>query len=591
MPTEPRGPEPVLETLLERLLALCDPSDADRLAELADRLQTGSLRVLLAGEAKRGKSTLANALLGRDLLPSGVTPVTSLATEVRQGDPERIEMTFEDDHTMTGPVDDLHLYVSEKDNPQNAKHVARVSVFLSEGLPHPRMVLVDTPGAGSVLTHNTDAAAAAYESMDAAVFVLTADAPLSASELELFAEVSALSVRRFVVLNKADLIEDSEIPEVRAFIEDSVESATGERPQLILCSARRALSAQLGRDRNVWRSSGVSALLDALTGELVEHGEDVVRRSVAEAARRVAVRAVDEAAATQATVRAVSEHRNQQMDEFAARIDETAQRSGEAVSLVTAQADADLRVLNDEAQNCVRTLATESLAALERVFAASSDLPASELDSVGRQALADLVRDGVEAWRSERHQRLAETLEAQAERQQNLLRRDARELADATKEVLGVELLSPAVTLPVTSLSKLPLDLSRQASWNSSVTDALRMGGRAGAARQRVADHLRQECYWLVDKGIGRARADLQTQMTETTRELATRVAHAFAEQAAGLKRAHAAARELASRPSAERAERSHALTARLADLREIVHRLDDFVAGPTHDAVTDGAR
>src|SRR6266542_158926 len=57
-----------------------------------------------------------------------------------------------------------------------------------------------------VYAHNTAEAEAALESMDAAVFVLTAVPPVSASERELMARVAELSVTMFVVLNKADYL-------------------------------------------------------------------------------------------------------------------------------------------------------------------------------------------------------------------------------------------------------------------------------------------------------------------------------------------------------------------------------------------------
>lgn len=44
------------------------------------------LGVLVAGEAKRGKSTLVNPLLGRPVLPTGVIPVTAVATTVVAAD-------------------------------------------------------------------------------------------------------------------------------------------------------------------------------------------------------------------------------------------------------------------------------------------------------------------------------------------------------------------------------------------------------------------------------------------------------------------------------------------------------------------------
>ena len=60
-----------LSAVLDRLDELADDTDHAALAALRDRLDSARLRVLVAGEAKRGKSTLVNALLGRAVLPTG----------------------------------------------------------------------------------------------------------------------------------------------------------------------------------------------------------------------------------------------------------------------------------------------------------------------------------------------------------------------------------------------------------------------------------------------------------------------------------------------------------------------------------------
>ncbi len=75
-----------LASALGELAALGTERDREQLAALLDRLDAARLRVLVAGEAKRGKSTLVNGLLGRDVLPSGVTPLTAVTTTVRYGD-------------------------------------------------------------------------------------------------------------------------------------------------------------------------------------------------------------------------------------------------------------------------------------------------------------------------------------------------------------------------------------------------------------------------------------------------------------------------------------------------------------------------
>ncbi|MGH3196979.1 MAG: dynamin family protein, partial [Streptosporangiaceae bacterium] len=78
----PNG-ENTLTSALSELAALGTERDGEQPAALRDRLDAARLRVLVVGEAKRGKSTLINALLGRDVLPSGVTPLTAVTTTVR----------------------------------------------------------------------------------------------------------------------------------------------------------------------------------------------------------------------------------------------------------------------------------------------------------------------------------------------------------------------------------------------------------------------------------------------------------------------------------------------------------------------------
>jgi hypothetical protein len=79
------GQHQSLISALDELDTLADGADRDTLAGLRGRLEDGRLRVLVVGEAKRGKSTLVNALLGREVLPSAVVPLTAVATTVTYG--------------------------------------------------------------------------------------------------------------------------------------------------------------------------------------------------------------------------------------------------------------------------------------------------------------------------------------------------------------------------------------------------------------------------------------------------------------------------------------------------------------------------
>ena len=215
----------VLDSALQELGALATGQDREQIAALHDRLSAARIRVLVAGEAKRGKSTLVNALLGTPVLPTGVTPLTAVATTVRYGEDPHVEARFADGREETHPIGALPELVTERGNPANRRGITDVTVYLDSPVLADGVELVDTPGTGSVFRWDTDAAHAALESMDAAVFVLTSDPPVSAAEKELLSRVVGRSVTTFTVLNKADYLSEAELAEAAEFTRNVLSSA------------------------------------------------------------------------------------------------------------------------------------------------------------------------------------------------------------------------------------------------------------------------------------------------------------------------------------------------------------------------------
>jgi len=123
-----------LEQVLSELSALAPATDCERFTELADRPRGDRLRVLVAGEAKRGKSTVANALLGREVLPAGITPVIAITTTVVYGADEHVAVQFAGDRAERRALADLADLVTEHGNPLNCLGVMRVTVYLAAPL-------------------------------------------------------------------------------------------------------------------------------------------------------------------------------------------------------------------------------------------------------------------------------------------------------------------------------------------------------------------------------------------------------------------------------------------------------------------------
>jgi GTP-binding protein EngB required for normal cell division len=205
----------------EALERLAREAGQERLATevraLAGRVRAGLFYTACVGQFKRGKSTLLNALIGEQVLPAGVQPVTAVVTVVRHGPRLAARLQFEGGAWRDVPVSDLARYVSEEQNPQNRLGVSAVEVCAPTPLLATGMCLVDTPGLGSVFASNTAATHAFVPHIDAALVVLGADPPISADELGLVERIARQCEALVFVMNKADKLGEAERAEAARF--------------------------------------------------------------------------------------------------------------------------------------------------------------------------------------------------------------------------------------------------------------------------------------------------------------------------------------------------------------------------------------
>jgi ribosome biogenesis GTPase A len=148
-----------LTTAMKRLTALFERRGQkvllSRARDLADKLAAEQFNLMVLGQFKRGKSTLLNALLGADLLPTAVVPLTSIVTIIHHGPEPRAVVSFLDGRTLEVAVPDIATFITEPENPKNIKGVAQVGVSFPAGVLMDGVRLVDTPGVGSVFASNT----------------------------------------------------------------------------------------------------------------------------------------------------------------------------------------------------------------------------------------------------------------------------------------------------------------------------------------------------------------------------------------------------------------------------------------------------
>ena len=562
------GPYPSLASTLDELDTLADESARETLAGLKDRLQSGRLRVLVVGEAKRGKSTLVNALLGREILPAGVTPLTAVATTVTYGTQELARVAFLDGRTATCPLAELNDFVTERGNPGNWREVADVTVEVKAPILAGGMELVDTPGTGSVHEHNTAAADSALPTMDAAVFVLTADPPVSASERDLLTRVASLSVNRFVVLNKADYLDDGELAEALDFTGRVVGEATGEPARIYALSARAALTGAGDAGFEAF-AADVRCYLE--TGRAAD-----LERSVAAHLRRLAGSLLDEVTLARRAAQMREGAAAGRVAAFTNRLQAVQDRAQDAGDLAAAESRRMLADLNEAAEHEVARLAATLASEIGRMLTAElANTAAGETERLGRARLAGLTADAVETWRQAQRERLERRLEGLEARLVSELNAELEAIRGAAANLLGLDLSVPGPGHRLSGDLRFIYTLPEDVGQTELLAGAIRRRLPGEAGRRRARRYLELQAQNLADAQVGRARADLQYRLAEATRTLSRALRLRYAEGTGRLQTALQTAAELRQATAGEAAQRDRHLAGREAALRALTAGLE----------------
>jgi len=573
--------ESALASALDQLAALGTDQDRTQLAALRDRLEAARLRVLVAGEAKRGKSTLINALLGRAVLPAGVTPLTAVTTTVRYGDDPHAEVRFADGHEEKQPLTALPDLVTERGNPGNRRHVAAVTVYLDAPVLAGGVELVDTPGTGSVFAWDTAAAHEALETMDAAVFVLTADPPVSAAERDLYAKVSGLSVATFTVLNKADHLDEAELAEAAEFTRRVLAQAA-RRPgavpgRVYPVSARAALA---GGD------PGFAAFAAGFTAYLASGRVSDLRTSAVMRARRIGRSLLDEVALTRRAAELAAGEAADRVTRFGERLADVAVRGQDAVAVAGAESARLLGDLNAAAEADGLRLGRDITRQLSEILGRELATAApAEIEREGRERLVALAVTAADAWRAGRRDVIEQGLARTDARLAAGLAAELRGLRDSAAELLGLELAVPEPGGRLAEDRRFFYTTADEAGQTELLAGAIRRTLPGELGRRRAREHLLREAPDLEARQIGRARGDLQYRLSEASRALALSVERRYADATGRLRAALAAAGELRGASVAAAEERERDLSEREVATRHALALLDEAVTAAERPA------
>lgn len=194
------------------------------IATILDRAEDRSFEIAVFGRVSSGKSSLLNAILGTDVLPVGVTPITAVPTRITHAETPFLTVSFSEGPTKRLEISHLREFATEQENPGNRKHVTRLVVALSSPRLRGGVAFVDTPGLGSLATSGAAETLAYLPKCDLGVVLIDAGSTLTAEDLQTIIALQQAAIPVNVLLSKADVLGPDDRSRIIHYVKEHIAS-------------------------------------------------------------------------------------------------------------------------------------------------------------------------------------------------------------------------------------------------------------------------------------------------------------------------------------------------------------------------------
>nr|QGT50313.1 ATP-binding protein [uncultured Helicobacter sp.] len=218
------------------------------------------MKIAIIGQFSSGKSTFLNALLGEEILPSGITPVTAKVCQISYGEEKALEIHYKNGRSIFKHIS----FLNEVSDLENAK-ISHYQLFLPLELLK-TISFLDTPGFNSQNQSDTDTTNAVLEEVDGIIWLTLIDNVGKNSEKMILQEhIKRYASKSLCVLNQKDRLKHQS--EIDTSLDYAKKAFAGLFEDVIAISAKNALKAKQAESplsQTLQEDSNIQAVMDFL---------------------------------------------------------------------------------------------------------------------------------------------------------------------------------------------------------------------------------------------------------------------------------------------------------------------------------------
>ncbi len=223
------------------------------------------MEVAITGQFSAGKSTFLNALLSRNILPTGITPVTSKVNFINYGEEYKLKITYYSGANEYAPIEAIADFTDQRqDEMSDIKYLT---------LYAPMDILkdisfVDTPGLNSQSQSDTDTTRRVLRDVGGIIWLTLIDNAGKQSEAEVLEEyMEHFRDKTLCVLNQKDKFSEEQIQRTTNYIESKFSKYF---EKVVPISAKMALDSRQ-HQKEILIENKVDEVLKAFRNDLKQN--------------------------------------------------------------------------------------------------------------------------------------------------------------------------------------------------------------------------------------------------------------------------------------------------------------------------------